>query len=55
MPWKLTDDEKAKLQVEVDDNLAKILEKCIEDEATAKALGITKEQAQEQLKNRPKK
>jgi len=53
MPWKLTDDEKAKLQVEVDDNLAKILEKCIEDEATAKALGITKEQAQEQLKNRP--
>ena len=54
MPWKLTDDEKVKLQVEVDDNLAKILEKCIEDEATAKALGITKEQAQEQLKNRSK-
>jgi hypothetical protein len=55
MPWKPTKDELAKLQVEVDENLAKILEKCIEDEATAKALGITKEQAQEQLAKRPKK
>jgi hypothetical protein len=55
MPWKLTEDEKSKLQKEVDDNLEGILLKCIENEETAKALGITKEQAQEQLKNRPKK
>ena len=54
MPWKLTEDEKSKLQKIADDN-TEILQKCIEDEATAKALGITKEQAQEQLKNRPKK
>jgi hypothetical protein len=55
MPWKLTENEKVKLQKEVDDNLAGILEKCIEDEEVAKKLGITKEQALEQLKNRPKK
>jgi len=55
MPWKLTKDELAKLQVEVDDNLADILQKCIDDEKVAKELGITKEQAQEQLAKRPKK
>lgn len=55
MIWRPSKEELKKLQEEVDNNLAQILEKCIEDEEVANKLGITKEQAQEQLAKRPQK
>jgi len=51
MAWKPTKDELDKLQKEVDDNLAKMLE----DKDFLEHFNISEEEAKKQLANRPKR
>jgi len=51
MPWKLTNDEKAKFEKEIDENYSKLLE----DKEFLEYFKISEEDAKAQLANRPKK
>jgi len=51
MPWKLTNDEKAKFEKEIDENYSKLLE----DKNFLEHFNISEEEAKKQLASRPKK